>query len=243
MTVEIVARDLAVVELHEEVAGDADCEEVDARATDDLVGAEMDRKVRVEERQQATGRHTDQQPHDPRPGLVRAVEAPEGAHQHQPLERDVHDAAPLGEDAGDRAEDERRRKPECLGNERRIEDGLEVPGPRPCREDAEADPEQAPGDRAVAKPPTPARSRPDPERGREDTESDRPGRRTCLDRRDRKEGRKRTEADRDVAGRGGVAQPLADGVLEAPAPGGHAAAFAGACVDRRGRSRLREFQT
>src|SRR3954462_3939723 len=44
-----VARDLAVVELHEEVAGDADCEEVDPRPAHDLVGAEMDREVRIEE--------------------------------------------------------------------------------------------------------------------------------------------------------------------------------------------------
>ena len=47
----------------------------------------------------------------------------------------------------------------------------------------------------------------------------------------------------DVAGRGGIAQPLADGVVEALSPGGHAAAFARSLRGRRGRSFLREFQT
>ena len=49
--------------------------------------------------------------------------------------------------------------------------------------------------------------------------------------------------DRDVAGRRGIAQPVADGVVQALPPGGHAAAFAaGVCAGRRGRSFLREFQ-
>ena len=42
---------VAVVELEEEVAGDPEREEVDRGAADDLVGAEVDREERVDERQ------------------------------------------------------------------------------------------------------------------------------------------------------------------------------------------------
>ena len=39
------------VDLDEEVAGDAEREEVDRRAADDLVGAQVDREERVHERE------------------------------------------------------------------------------------------------------------------------------------------------------------------------------------------------
>ena len=46
---------VAVVELEEEVAGDPEGEEVHRRSPDDLVGAQVDREVRVDEREQPAG--------------------------------------------------------------------------------------------------------------------------------------------------------------------------------------------
>ena len=51
---------LPVVELEEEVAGDPEREEVHRRAADDLVGAQVDREERVDEREQAAGEHRDE---------------------------------------------------------------------------------------------------------------------------------------------------------------------------------------
>ena len=118
--VETPLRDVAaVVELEEEVAGDSEREEVDRRAADDLVGPQVNREVGVDQRERSTGGHPDEQAHDPAAALVGAPDAPERTHQHHPLEADVDDPAALGEHPADRAEDERRRKRECLGEQRR----------------------------------------------------------------------------------------------------------------------------
>ena len=50
---EVARRAVVAVDLDEEVAGDAEREEVDRRAADDLVGAKMDREERVHEREAA----------------------------------------------------------------------------------------------------------------------------------------------------------------------------------------------
>ena len=72
------------------------------------------------------------------PSLSAARIAEERAHQHHPLEADVHDAGALREHAAERGEDERRRVAEHRGEERRPDDdGLELPDARAGREVAE----------------------------------------------------------------------------------------------------------
>ena len=48
-------RPLAPVDVDEEVAGDPEREEVDRRPADDLVGAQVDREERVDEREHGAG--------------------------------------------------------------------------------------------------------------------------------------------------------------------------------------------
>ena len=103
------------------------------------------------------------EPDDPAPALVGAVDAEEGAHQHHPLEADVHDAAALGEHAADAGEDERRREDEHRRDQVGAEDDVQVLGAGLDREDAEADPGEARRrrrpSRAAARRASPPRSR------------------------------------------------------------------------------------
>src|SRR5262249_39957637 len=115
-----------VVELDEEVPGDAESEEVDGSAADYLVGSQLDREKRVDQGEQAACSRGYQEPDAPAASLVGPVEAPEGTHQHHPLEADVHDAAALGEDPADRGEHEGCRETERLCDQRRVEDRIEV---------------------------------------------------------------------------------------------------------------------
>ena len=167
---------------------------------DDLVGAQVDREERVDERQQPAGDHRREQPDDPGAALVGAVDAEERAHQHHPLEADVHDAAALGEHAADAGEDERRREDEHRGDQRRGRPLFRLLGARLRREDAEADP----GD---------ARRRPRPSRAgarrastaqiaagdREQADEDRPDDRARLDRREREEAGEHAEQEPTIA--------------------------------------------
>ena len=73
----------------------------------DLVRAQVDREERVDERERASCAHRDDEPEHPRVRLVGAHDPEEGAHEHHPLEPDVHDAAPLREDAAERGERQR----------------------------------------------------------------------------------------------------------------------------------------
>ena len=136
-------RALLPVDVDEQVAGEADREEVDRRPADDLVRPEVDRPERVDERHRAAGRDPDEQPEPPRVELVGAHDPEERAHQHHPLEADVHDAGPLGEHAR-RA----RRRPAASRSgasreqRRPDDDALELPDPRARREVGEAEAEQ-----------------------------------------------------------------------------------------------------
>jgi len=182
-------RDLGiVVELDEEVPGDAEGEKVDGRSADDLVGPQVDREEGVDERQQAAGGCCDEDADHPRSPFVGAVDSPKGAHQQHSFEPDVHHAAALREDAGDCAEDERRREAEGLRDQRRVEDGLEVSGSRAGGEDAEADAEHAGRHGSPTEPTAATRRRPDSKHGRDDPDEDRPCSRPRLDRRNREEG-------------------------------------------------------
>jgi hypothetical protein len=234
-----------VVELDEEVAGDAESEEVDGRSADDLVGSQMDREERVDQCEQAAGRSGDQEPDHPASALVRAVEAPEGTHQHHPLEADVHDAAALGEDPADRGEDEGCRKAERLCDQRRVEDRIEVAHGRPGGENAEPDPEETGRHGAPAEPPATAGHGPDAQNCGDQADEDRPVDRPRLERRDREEGRKCSDEDACVAARSRTPQPRADRILEPGCPGGHAGNSAvDAAAFARRRSNLRGvFQT
>ena len=69
-----VGRALAAVDVDEEVAGQPEREEVDRRAADDLVGAQVDREEGVDQRQQPAG----EQPRDGDPRTQELVlSAPE----------------------------------------------------------------------------------------------------------------------------------------------------------------------
>ena len=91
------------------VARDAEAEDVDRGARDDLVGAQVDREHGVDEAEEAAGRHRAEQPDLPRAALLGHDDAPEAAHQHHALEADVDDARALREEPAERAEGERRR--------------------------------------------------------------------------------------------------------------------------------------
>ncbi len=124
-------------------------------------------KIGVHERQQTAGEHRGEEADHPAPALVGAVDAKEGAHQHHPLEADVHDAAALGEHAADAGEDERRREDEHRRDQIGAEDDVQVLGARLDREEAEADSGEARGDGPPPEPALAARRRPDPARNRE----------------------------------------------------------------------------
>ena len=122
------------VDRAEQVAGEAEREQVDGEAADDLVGAQVDR----EERRGSSARSPPKsiaisEADDPAAAPDRAPDREEGADEHHPLEPDVHDAGALGEDAAHRRERERRREAERRGEEPAREDGLERgPGRRPA---------------------------------------------------------------------------------------------------------------
>ena len=86
-------------------------------------------------------------------------------------------------------------KPEHLGDQRRVEDGVQVPGARAGRQDAEPEADHARRDRALAEPGAAAGRRPDPEHRRDDADGDRPGDRASLDRRNGQERREDAEQD------------------------------------------------
>ncbi len=141
------------VDLDEEVPRDAEREEVDGSAADDLVGAKLNRDEGVHESERRTGDDAGDDPPPPFAGLVGAEKAEERTHQEHALETDVHDAAPLGEDAAQRGEGERRRRAERRGDER---------GPHECllerrhvgsrRDPSEQDAEHAGRDRPPREP-------------------------------------------------------------------------------------------
>ncbi len=78
----------------------------------------MDAEVRVYERKQAAGDDPDQEAELPGACDVGPPEPEERAHQHVPLETDVHDAASLGEHPADRGERQRRGIPQRGPDER-----------------------------------------------------------------------------------------------------------------------------
>jgi len=103
-------------------------------------GAEVDREERMHECEQPAGEHCCQDSHDPASALVCAVHAPEGAHQHHPLEADVDDAASLREHPADSGKHEGRREDEHRCDQIGPEHLVQVLGARLDREVAEPDP-------------------------------------------------------------------------------------------------------
>ena len=68
------------VDVDEEVAGDAEREEVDRRAADDLVGAQVDREERVDEREQRRPRAiADEEARAPTSSISSAPQTPKNA--------------------------------------------------------------------------------------------------------------------------------------------------------------------
>src|ERR687895_1558513 len=96
------ARDLSLyaarIDGAEEVAGQAEGEEVDREAAHDLVRLEVDGENRVDQREQPAEEHGHEQADEPRAAPHGAPDAEEGTGEHHPLETDVHDARALGED-------------------------------------------------------------------------------------------------------------------------------------------------
>ena len=104
---------------------------------------------------------------------VRAPDREERAHQHHPLEADVHDARALGEEAAERREDQRRREPQRRREERAPDDdGVEILHARSRREEAD-DEARRPGRRGVrADAPLAADPGPDPDRHGNEADDD-----------------------------------------------------------------------
>ena len=101
-----------------EIPGQADRQDVDDRAADDLIDAQMDAERPVQQRQQRAG---EDGPEHAEPQVARGRgrdKAHEGRCEHHALDADVDHAGSLGEDAAEGAEDDRRRQPQ-----RAAEDG------------------------------------------------------------------------------------------------------------------------
>ena len=107
-------------------------QEVDPRAADDLVGAQVDREEpRAASASSPPAIIATTMPQHPGAQQVGAVDAQEAAHQHHALEADVDHAAALGDDAAERREQQRRRVTERRRHQRRPgEHGLEGRGRR-----------------------------------------------------------------------------------------------------------------
>ena len=139
---------LVTVDVDVEVAREPEREEVDGGADHDLVGAEVDAEEGVQERQGDAGEHRDHEPELPGVGDVGSPDREERAHQHLPLEADVHDTAPLGEHSPDRRERQRSRIAQRCGDKRRPDDDeVEVLDARLGREHAKRNAEEVGGDR------------------------------------------------------------------------------------------------
>src|SRR4051812_28312670 len=73
-----------------------------------LIGAEADRKERVDPGGRGSCQRAEEQARPGRSGEEGAGRGGEGPESHHAFEADVHDAGPLGENAAERREDERR---------------------------------------------------------------------------------------------------------------------------------------
>src|SRR3954468_209613 len=150
-TGDVVRRAVVAVAVDEQVAGDPECEQVDRHAADDLVGAQRDREHRMDEREEATGDHRDDQADGPRATEIRPEDPEVRAHEHHALDADVHDAAALGDQAAERAPEQRRGEPQHRRDQRRPRDDvLEVAGARLGRGERAGAADQAGRDRAPA---------------------------------------------------------------------------------------------
>ena len=203
-----------MVELDEEVAGDPECEEVDRGAADDLVGTQVDGEERVHEGEPPSRGGRDREAPDPAPGLVGAPDPPEGAHQHHPLEADVHDAGPLGEHPADRRERQRRREDEHLGDQARVPDLVQVRLAGARRELGEADADDRSRDRAPPHLQRATRRGEDAAESREDADDQRPRERPRLNRRSREPEREDPEHDPERADRLRLEQARAQHALD-----------------------------
>ena len=195
---------LFAVDVDVEVPGHAEREEVDRRPTDDLIRTQVDCEERMDERQRAAGCHRDQEPSLPRAGLVRSQRTEEGAHQHHPLQADVHHAAAFGEHAPDRGESQRSGPPKRRGDERSPEDDdVEVREARSRCEDSARDPEERGGDGAPADPALASRRGPDSRRRTHDSDGNGYKGSARVNRRKRKPEGERAERDAEDPYRSG----------------------------------------
>ena len=195
---QVVWRAVVAVVLVVEIAGDPESEEVDGGPGDDLVRTQADREDRMHEREQRSRKEADEDASDPGAGLVRAVGAEVGAHEHHSFQADVHDAAALGEHAADRGEGQRRRVPEGGRDQGRPdEDTFQVRRGGPHREESAGDADEAEHNRDPADACLSAGDRPDPGCGPEDPDGNRRRHRSHAERRQRQ--RERQDAERDAA--------------------------------------------
>ena len=196
----------------------------------------MDGEEGVHERDEPTGGRAHEEARYPGAALVRAVDAPEGAHQHHPLEPDVHDAAALREQAAQRRERERGRPAERRGDQRRPdEDHREARARRLHDEQRRADPDEPADDSAAADAPLPARERPDSRRDRQEPERRGSSDAAFLDRRQGNPHGEQPEGDPDDADRLRRGDAPPGGALEGF--GAHAHALV-SCCRLRGRAFL-----
>ena len=187
---------LIPVDLDECVARDAECEQVDSHSADDLIRSELDGEECVNQPHKGTRGHSDQDARDPRSGHVGAPDAPEGTHQHHPLDTDVDDPAALGEDPAERSVDERCREDEHRRDQARPrEDDLEIVDARPCREVGPGDPKGADDDRAPTRAHRPPVGRVDPCGAADSCEKGRHDQAAVMNRRKRDPERRDSEDD------------------------------------------------
>ena len=214
---QVVRRAVVAVDVDEEVAGDPEREEVHGRAAHDLVGAQVDREDGVHEVQRGSEAHPDQHSSDPAVRHVGAPGAEERAHQHHPLETDVHDPASLREHPADGGERERRREPERRRHERRPgDDGVEMGRCGARGEGAAEDADDSRGDGAPPRPQVAAAHDPHANGDGHDADDDRDDDRPRRDGREREpEGEEAQEDPEDGRGpraRDPRAAELEDGV-------------------------------
>src|SRR3954451_1291106 len=168
-----------------------------------------------EPRQPACGER-DQHAQHPRAGHVRAPHGEEGAHEHHPLEPDVHDARTLGEQAAERCEREWRRVAQHRGEQRAPDDDrVELRRARLRREVPDQETKQPRCDR-VATDPALAAHQPESQSERDREQADRDRERRAA----RTDGRQRDECCADANRDGPKAEPA-----RSPRNRHHAGAF------------------
>ena len=209
---DVVRRALVAVVVEEDVAGQSGGDEVQRDAADHLIGAQLDREEGVHEGQRAARDHAHEQAEEPRVEEVGAEDPEERPRQHHALEADVHDPAALGDDAAQRAEDQRCGIAQRGGDERRPgDDVLEVAHARLRRGHGAPGAHDAGHDRAPAQLALAAPDRPAAGHHGEQADDDRRRRRAHQRRRQRDEPRDDAQRDAGPAGVARIGRPRRGG--------------------------------